>query len=271
MGTSDEGAGSGGAWSGAQRGVADFADDPTEDGADALVNQGLQALDRDTEQQEDGEPQDTLPSIAPFASPLPGLRVRRGSGAGGIGASGSGGGGGGGRRRTGGGGGRSSKQAARAGSRALAAAYALQRGDGAALEDLGLLLTDLQGLGVNEQINLILNVTIPATGSPLEAEMRLAAAGALIRLLKEGETDPRRVVQEFVVEFVFETLVAEWGPKFRDGSRPGTTLKDGERLLRNSISAYATEVEIPEGNVSAGDFETAIETITTKTQELAGR
>src|SRR4051794_33481719 len=120
MGTSDGGAGSGGAWGGAQYGVGGFVDDPTRDGADALVDQALQALDKDTQEQEgDGNGVDTLPAIAPEASTLPGLRVRaRSGGGGGFGVSSAGGGGGGGRRRTGGGGGRSSRQAARAGGRA---------------------------------------------------------------------------------------------------------------------------------------------------------
>jgi hypothetical protein len=272
MGTSDGGAGSGGAWSGFQQGVSDFADDPTDDAAETLVDRGLRALERDTEEQEvDGEAPDTLPRVAPEANPLPGLRLRTRSGSGGgIGASARGGGGGGGRRRTGGGGGRSSGQAARAGGRALAAGFALQRGDAAALDDLGLSLATLQGLGPNEQINLILNITIPATGSPLDAEMRIAAGSALIRLLKDGVTDPQQVVQEFVVEYAFETLVAEYGPKFRDGSRPGTTLKQGERRLRSCISGYAGGVELPDQSFSAKDFEKAIETVSTKTRELVG-
>jgi len=271
MGTSDGGAGSGGAWSGAGRGTSDFADAPTEDVADRLVAQGLRALKRDTQQQESLEDQlDPLPQVAPQASPLPGLRIRRGSGSGGLGGSG-GGGGGGGRRSSSGssGGGRSSKYAARAGGRALAAGFALRRGDQEALAALGISLGDLKELSVFDQINLILNVTIPATGSPLEVEMRLAGGGALIQLLKAGETDPRVVIETFVVEFVFETLVAEWGGKFRDGSRPGTTTREGERLLRSAISAYASQVEIQGGQVSAKDFEVAIETVTEKIEELA--
>jgi hypothetical protein len=271
MGTSDGGAGSGGAWSGSGRGASDFADAPTEDVADRLVSQGLRALKRDTEEQEaHKEQQDPLPLIAPHGSPLPGLRIRSGSGAGGVGGSGAGGGGGGRRSSSGNsGGGRSAKHAARAGGRALAAGFALQRGDRDALAELGVSLDDLEELSVFDQINLILNVTIPATGSPLEVEMRLAGGGALIHLLKDGGTEPRSVIEAFVVEFVFDTLVAEWGGKFRDGSRPGTTTREGERLLRSSISAYASQVEIPEGQVSAKDFESAIETVTGKIEELA--
>jgi hypothetical protein len=130
-------------------------------------------------------------------------------------------------------------------------------------------LTDLSGLGVFDQINLILNVTIPATGSPLEFEMRQAGAGALIRLLKDDESSPVEVVREFVVEFVFQSMVAEWGAKFRDGSRPGASLADGERLLRNSIVAYAGQVDVPIDGVSADTFEAAITSVTEKTRELA--
>jgi hypothetical protein len=130
-------------------------------------------------------------------------------------------------------------------------------------------LKDLRGLGVFDQINLILNVTIPATGSPLEFEMRQAGAGALIRLLKDNESDPVQVVREFVVELVFQSLVAEWGSKFRDGSRPGATLADGERVLHNSITAYASQVDVPIDGFSAGAFEAAINSVTDKTRKLA--
>jgi hypothetical protein len=273
MGTSDAGAGSGGAWGGAQQGVSGFLDDPTEDGADALVNQALQALDKDTQEHEsDGNGVDTLPAIAPEASTLPGLRVRARSGSGGgFGVSRGGGGGGGGRRRTGGGGGRSSRQAARAGSRALAAGYALQRRDQAALAALGLNLIELEGLGPEEQINQILNVTMPATGSPLEAETRLAADSALIAIIKDGETDPEKVVRVLVVEFVFETTAAEYGPKFRDGSgRPEATLKEGERLLRRSITALVDKVEVKDGSLSPGDLEQAINDVIDEVREIAG-
>lgn len=271
MGSSDFGSGSGGAWSGSGHGVNTFIDEPTEDRADRLVRRGLEALDRDTNKQKERDlpNDDPLPQIAPLALPIPGLRVRPGSGAGGPGGGGGGGGSGARHARSNSGGGRSARHAARAGGRALAAGFALRDGSAKSLAALGLEFADLSGLGVFDQINLILNVTIPATGSPLEFEMRQAGAGALIRLLKDDESSPVEVVREFVVEFIFQSMVAEWGAKFRDGSRPGASLADGERLLRNSIVAYAGQVDVPIDGVSAEVFEAAINSVTEKTQELA--
>lgn len=262
MGTSAGYGGSGGAWNGS--GINGFVDDPSEDAAEELAGHALDALVSEDDPGEDAAltPQVHPPVDRPGAVAVPGLRVRGPRGAGGGGGGGSGGGG-----RAGGGGGgrgRSRSQAAAAGGRAIAAGLALARGDEAALRELGLAVTELEGLTVFDQIRRILDVTVPATGAPQEAEIRGAAAEALIAVLKNGETDPNKVVRTFVVEHAFEALVTEHGEKIRAADDP----KRAETLLRDAVQAYTEQVNLPATRLGADDLRDAISEVLTKAQQL---
>lgn len=263
MGTSGGYGGSGGAWSGAGQDANDFIADPNEETAQELIAQALEALEAETadaaEAEADGEGENAPQFVAGHAA-LPGVRVRsRGGGQ-------AGGGGGpaqsGGAHRGGGGGGRSGS--ARAGGRAIAAGFALARGDDTTLRTLGLSLAELEGLDPRQQINRILNATVPATGEPLEAEARTAAKAALIVLLVQGEESPEAVLQAFLTAYVFEAIVTEFGSKLRASDNA----RAREELLRSVTRAHVSKVNFSDDAVSPEEFKRAIETITGKVREV---
>ena len=270
MGTSGAYGGSGGAWGGAGQDAEDFADDPTDAGAEDLVDHTLQALQSEGGDEGDGGEEEDLPPepFVPGPSTLPGLRVRPPGGTGGAGGGRAGGGGGGRTRTSGGGGGRSASRTAQAGGRAIAAGYALRAGDDAALRELGLSLAELAGLDVFEQMGRILDATVPASGSPQESEVRRATTNALIVLLKDGDDSPRAVVEAFVSAYVFEALITEHGERLRAGDPSGANAKEIERRLKSAIRAYTAKVDFPETVISADDFKAAIEQVLTQTEEL---
>jgi hypothetical protein len=275
MGTSDGYAGSGGAWSGMDDVAEDFAANPTDEQAEQLVNQALQALNNESEQSGDGDESDggepdLPPPFVPTAGTLPGVRVRAPSGGGGGGASGGGGArGGGGRTRTSGsGGGRSRARTSQAGGRAIAAGRALRAGDAAALDALGLSLADLEGLSEFDQVKRILDATVPASGSPQESEVRRAASKTLIALLKDGDDSPRAAVETFVCEYVFHMIVTEHGERFNHGDKSGTNVAKIEARLKGAIRAYTSKVEFPDGVITARDFQGAIDSVLKKAEAL---
>jgi hypothetical protein len=269
MGTSNAYGGSAGAWGG--RPPNEFNENPDDETADKLVGHALEALsgESDGNDQADGLAQTVADAALanPGATAIPGLRISSRRGGGGTGGGGRTGVGGGGRGRTSGT--RSTAGASRAGSRAIAAAYALRDRDAAGLQALGLTLAELDGLSVFDQMKRILDVTCPATGSPQEEEIRAASRTALIELLgQDGTLEPAAVVRVFVAAYVFEAMITEYGDRIRMAESNGARAMRKEDILKASIRAYADRVELEDIDLTADGFRAAIETVLAKAERL---
>lgn len=260
MGTSGAWSGTAGAaWNRIRDQLGDLLDNPTQDGADALLNPLLDAINQDdgpttTDGGGDAEPAQAPTSSASPAGqlpPLPGPRIRaRGGGRGG------GGGGavfGGSSRQNTGRKGRSRRDSGRSSRVAggvLAAGLALGRGDAGALRELGLDLAELRTLSPHKQVNKILNVVVGTGGAIEENELRAANTRALRQLLVDGLSGAD-AVRVFVVEYVMQVYSSECGVKARDGTRPGRDSAEVERQLRSALTARVSQLAIPEDAVSA--------------------
>lgn len=247
MGTSGSYGGSGGSvWKRARATARNLPNEPSQEDIDRLVADIASAIDwHDDQEAGVAEPAPAEPGDQPFATPPVSwgpISARR--------ASGTGGGGGGGGRVSGGpgpgargGGRRSSATAARVASRGGGAAYALLRGDAAALARVGLVLAELVGLAPPEQAQRIASSVVGA--SIVEAERDKALARMLVAILGSGGTlTPADSAKVFVESYVYEVMLTEIDGELRDGRRDGAWTADVERRVKEQIQAVVATEEL---------------------------
>ena len=167
---------------------------------------------------------------APRAYPLDTLLPRRrGRGGGGGGTRGASRGTG----RTGDGSRRSVSKGFQRGASALAAGYALRQGDRAALEELGLDLDELQGLGPRQQSDRILAAVLGDSNHPDEHALRKAATEQLKAVIVAQEPPPAlEAVQDFISGFVYQLGLIELRAQRKAGSDSVVIARIEQQLKR---------------------------------------
>ncbi len=206
---------------------ADPAADPPP-AADALLDAIAAGLAGDDPAAADpaGRP---LPSLAALLGPrrTGGTGGSGGSGGAGGGAAPGGGGGGGGRRRQLG-------RAAQRGGVAIGAAYALRRGDVAALADVGLNLAELQAMSPRAQRMALLDAILGAPNHPDDVAARRAADEQLREILTApsgADPDPLDLVRGFVGKLIHQVAVVELVDQLdRSAADPAAALRKERRL-----------------------------------------
>lgn len=256
MGTSGAWSGTaGGAWNRVRNELDDLLDNPTQEGADGLLDPLLDTIDQDDGPEPGGAAPDAAPTLQTSTAALPpmagGPRIRpRGGGRGGGGGGALFGGssdqntGRKGRSR------RSSARASRVAGNVLAAGLALGRGDAGSLRDLGLDLAELRGHSPMKQAQKILNVLVGTGGAVEENELRAANARALRQLLVDGVSGGD-AVRVFVVEYVMQIYSSECGEASRNGTRPGQDSAEVEKQLRSALRARVAQLDIPGDTVTS--------------------
>lgn len=170
-------------------------------------------------------------------------RVRTGGGGGGGGgggrASSSGGG------RTGGRSSRSVTKSAQRGGAAVAAAYALRRGDAAGLADLGLNLTDLAPLSPFAQCDRIIQAILGNETHPDDNALRRASVEAVAAILTAGtEPAPIEVVRGLVAELVWQQGLVELRAR-RSSGTDAHTVNGLEKRVKAWIKASVQAMPAP--------------------------
>lgn len=181
---------------------------------------------------------------APPRFPLGSLVPRRPGGGGG------GAGGGGVRRGTTGTsgrtGGRSTRQVAKGaqrGAAAIAAAYAVRRGDAAFLADLGIELADLAGLDPLTQTARLLDAVLGEAGHPDERALRKASLEQMKRVLRaEVEPTPLEALRGLVGSYVFELGVIELRAQMKAGSIDVNVARRKEAEIRSYIETRTRQL-----------------------------
>jgi hypothetical protein len=242
MGTSNSYGGSGAQrWQHARERLNDLMNSPGGAGndqpapvvqsiADALIHDDPTIL---TPAENDGE-------IA-FPPPPPALGFGRGPRAA-PGRAGGGGGGGtvrgrsSGSARSGGGGrsGRQISQGVRRGGLALGSAYALRRGDAAALRELGLNLGELQAMSPRQQRIALLNATVGAASHPDDVALRRAADQFLKHVLTaDAEPEPVELIRDFVASYIHNVGLVEVTRQLDEGEIDQVAALQKEREVRD--------------------------------------
>jgi hypothetical protein len=258
MGTSGSFGGSrGSAWSRGRTTARDLPNEPSQEDIDRLIADIASAIDFRPDQPanegdlQPGEPGEQPDAIAPISwGPI---SARRTAGRGGGGGGRPGGVSGGPGPGTRGGGRRSRATAARIASRGGGAAYALLRGDAAALAVIGLVLADLVGLAPAEQAQRIAAEVVGAT--IVEAERDKALARMLVAILtSDGALSPAEAAKVFVQSYVYEVMLTEIDGALRDGRRDGAWTADVERRVREQIDAVVANQPLDDA-AGPGDIE----------------
>jgi hypothetical protein len=238
-------------------GAQDPATDTAAGDAAAALAQALQ----------DGESALRRPSAPTFS--LGSLLPRIGARPGGGGHGGGGGGGGGGARgsSTGNGrtGGRSSRSLTRSAQRSgavVAAAFALRRGDGAGLAELGLDLGELQQLQPMAQCDRILQAILGNETHPDEYALRRASAEAA-RAVITGRTDqPIEVVRNLVADLVWQQGLVELRAQ-REAGVDAKTVAGKETRIKRWIQAKVRALAAPaSGFMTVTDILTSVGSMT---------
>jgi hypothetical protein len=179
-----------------------------------------------------------LPSLGALLGPRPGAAGHGSGGApgrgGGAGAGGGGGGGGGGGRRQLG-------RAAQRGGVAIGAAYALRRGDAAALADVGLNLAELQAMSPRAQRMALLDAILGQPNHPDDVAARRAADEQLREILTAAPSpaapDPLDLLRGFVAKLIHQVAIVELVGQLDQGAADQTAALRKERRLGEWIRA----------------------------------
>jgi hypothetical protein len=117
----------------------------------------------------------------------------------------------------------------RRGGLALGSAYALRRGDAAALGELGLNLGELQAMSPRQQRMALLNATIGAASHPDDVALRRAADEFLKQVLTADTTEPEPIglIRDFVASYIFNVSLVEIAKQLDEGQ-----IDQAEALLR---------------------------------------
>lgn len=215
----------------------------------------------------------TTPQLQPVAVlPVIGLFRRRsgghsdgpGGGGGGLGLERGRPGAGGGTR--GGGAQRSAARSAVSAGRAAGAAYAYRTGDAEALRILGLDYEALRASGDSIEITQrIVEVACESfsDGTIEDDERRHVAAVVALWVLEENESgappEPDEIARYTLAEILFEAMSVESAALLRDGKRPASATREGERQMREAAEALAQQANLSAGGATIAEFERAIE------------
>jgi len=198
--------------------------------ADALLDAIATGLTGDDPSATADPPGQPLPSLGALLGPR---RPDRGSGGGGGSAGrGSGGGGGGGRRQL--------SRTAQRGGVAIGAAYALRRGDAAALADVGLDLAELQAMSPRAQRMALLDAILGQPDHPDDVAVRRAADEQLRELLTtspDGDPDPLDLLRGFVGKLIHRVAVVELVDQLDRGATDQAAALRKERRIGEWIRA----------------------------------
>lgn len=191
---------------------------------------------------------------------LAGVAGRLAGAAGGASASG----GGGGRRVTGGasgGGGGSGgrSRSAALGGVAVGGAYGLRSRDAGAIAELGLSLTELDGLSPFQQAQRLVDAASGPSALIAQDEIREVNANFMLWAVQQDQTpSPADLVKAWVTEFVYRSWLTEAGSVLRDGTRDGAATHALEREVRVTLEAAVSRVELPASGLRAANFHAAI-------------
>lgn len=164
-----------------------------------------------------------------------------------------GGGGGGGRSGSSGSDGRagesrSTAKALQRGGNVLAAGYALKNRDAAALQDLGLDLTELEALGPRAQCARILEVLVGDGTHPDDHALKKAASEQVKDIVLH-EPPPLVVIQRFISNLIFQQGLVELGAQIRAGVLDGAASLRKEGQLRRYIETRVRQVRAGFGDM----------------------
>lgn len=167
----------------------------------------------------------------------------------------AGGGGGG-----GGGGGRSATRAASVGGRAVAGVNGLRNGSPAALAELGLSLSDMNGLDQWQQAQRLQEVATGASGEVTDSELRLANAEFIVWALdQEVAPTPVELANQWVVEYVWQVWVTEAGQRLTEKVDSTAERISYEAQMRAGLEVVVSASGLPDDRpLVAADFESAI-------------
>jgi hypothetical protein len=171
----------------------------------------------------------------PAGRPLPSLGALLGPRRPGGGGTAVGGGSGGATPGSGGGGGRRQLgRAAQRGGVAIGAAYALRRGDAAALADVGLNLAELQAMSPRAQRMALLDAILGQPNHPDDVAVRRAADEQLREILTSpsgDDPDPLDLLRGFVSRLLHQVAVVELVDQLdRGAADPAVALRKERRL-----------------------------------------
>lgn len=125
-------------------------------------------------------------------------------------------------------------QGVRRGGVALGSAYALRRGDPAALRELGLDLGELRAMSPRQQRMALLNATIGATSHPDDVALRRAADQFLkVVLTAESEPEPIDLLRDFVAAYINSLGLVELGKELAKGTIDQAVAVQREREIRD--------------------------------------
>lgn len=132
---------------------------------------------------------------------------------------------------------RSVARGARLGGRALAAGYALRRGDRAALGELGLDLDQLQVMSPRQQRLALLNATIGDATHPDDVAVRRAADEFLKQILTENPPTALDAVRGFVAALILRLGMVELKRQLDSGDIDPATASLKEKTIQDWIQA----------------------------------
>lgn len=125
---------------------------------------------------------------------------------------------------------------ARSGGRAIAAAYAYDRGDADTLAGLGLDLAELQAMSLRQRCQAILDATMAAVDQPDDVAMRRAAVEILKEMLG-ADAMPAAIdaVRAFLVNYIFEIALVEVARTRQEGRLSASELSSREKRARDYL------------------------------------
>lgn len=125
---------------------------------------------------------------------------------------------------------------ARSGGRAIAAAYAYDRGDADTLAGLGLDLAELQEMSLKQRCQAILDATMAAVDQPDDVAMRRAAL-AILKDMLGADAMPAAIdaVKAFLVNYIFEIALVEVARTRQESRLSASELASREKRARDYL------------------------------------
>lgn len=134
---------------------------------------------------------------------------------------------------------------ARSGGRAIAAAYAYDRGDTDTLSGLGLDLAELQAMSVKERCSAILEATMMAVDQPDDVAMRRAAL-AILKELLGSDSLPTAIdaVKAFIAAYIYEVALVEMSRVRQASELTAAQLKAREQRAKDYLRRRVADLDL---------------------------
>jgi hypothetical protein len=137
---------------------------------------------------------------------------------------------------------------ARSGGRAIAAAYAYDRGDADSLAGMGLDLAELQAMSLRARTQAILDATMTAVDQPDDVAMRRAARAILKELLGSDKVpDAIDAIKAFLATYIFEIALVEVARTRQESTLSAAQLAAREKrakdYLRRRVAALPLSLD----------------------------